>query len=437
MADTPVYTRLKQHSRKKRIPFSMPSHKNMRGLKNDLLNCDVTELRDTLNLYGKDEAIMQANEALSEFYGSKSSFILSGGSTLAVQTMIFTALSSGDTLLAGADCHMSVINTCALLGINIRFFDTDLTITPEVKAVLVTSPNYYGVTKDIKSISEACRKNAVMLLVDEAHGAHFTGKNGLPLSAVSLGADMVCQSAHKTLNALTGAAYLHICSDTPDTERVKKGLCMFSTSSPSYPIAASADIARSTLAAADYTKIINECKSFKEKLRAKTEVRILENNDITRLVLDFSEYDITGFEVLDILSDTYGIDAEMADLFNVVLIASPYNTRRDFKKLCAAVTEIVSRTKKREEKPALPEIPYIAERISPNNSLGRKTEKTDLENSIGRVCAATVCVYPPGVAVIPMGATVTKEAAEYLRAYINQGAECVGLADGKIEVVTE
>ena len=435
MANTPVYTRLKQHSRKNRIPFSMPSHKNMRGLKSDLLNCDVTELKDTLNLYGEDDAITEANRLLSEFYGAKSSFILSGGSTLAIQTMIFTALAPGDTLLASPDCHMSVINTCALLGINIRFLNEETEIAPDVKAMLITSPNYYGIVKDIKSISEKCREKGVMLLVDEAHGAHFTGKNGLPLSAVSLGADMVCQSAHKTLNALTGAAYLHICSDTPDIERVKKGLCMFSTTSPSYPIAASADIARESIALADYSKIINECKLLKKHLQAKTAVRVLDNDDLTRLVLDFSEYEITGFKVLDILSANYSIDAEMADLFNVVLIASPYNTSRDFRKLLRAITEIVSKTKRREKSPVLPEIPYITERISPNNCLGKRTERTDLENSIGRVCASTVCVYPPGVAVIPMGATITKEAVEYMKLFMAQGAECVGLTDGKIEVV--
>ncbi len=435
MTETPVYTRLKQHIKKNRIPFSMPSHKNMRGLENDLLSCDVTELRDTLNLYGNDDAIVDANRRLSEFYGSKSSFILSGGSTLAIQTMIFSALSPGETLLASPDCHMSVINTCALLGISIRFSDTDLNITPDVKAALVTSPNYYGVTKDIKSISEKCHERGVMLLVDEAHGAHFTGKNGLPLSAVSLGADMVCQSAHKTLNALTGAAYLHICSDIPDIERVKKGLSMFSTSSPSYPIAASADIARSTLATADYRKIISECQALRQELQKKTAVRILENDDITRLVLDFSAYEVTGFRVLDILSETYGIDAEMADLFNVVLIASPYNTRKDFKKLRVAITEIAAKTKKRQTKSVLPQIPYIAERISPNKCLGKNTEKTDLESSAGRVCASTVCVYPPGVAIIPMGATITKEAVEYLSLFMAQGAECVGLSDGKIEVI--
>ena len=162
-----------------------------------------------------------------------------------------------------------------------------------------------------------------MLLVDEAHGAHFTGRYGLPVSAVKLGADMVCQSAHKTLGALTGAAYLHIASERVDVSKVKRFAKMLSTSSPSYPVAASADMARAILCETDYSDIINEITDFKAATLKTFDIHIPDTDDITRLVLNFREYNITGFEMLEGLSDRYSIDAEMADFFNVVFIITP------------------------------------------------------------------------------------------------------------------
>lgn len=448
--EIPIYTHLESYSGESRVTFAMPGHKNGRGLDRDYMHCDVTELPKTLNLYGTDSVICRANELLAESYGTKKSYILSGGSTLGIQTMIASALKRGDTLLAVSDCHISVINTCALLGINLKligagickdFFvpngSEEIEITPEISAVIVTSPNYYGITKDIEKLAEKCRKAGVMLLVDEAHGAHFIGRFGLPESAAALGADMVCQSAHKTLNALTGGAYLHICSDRVDVQRAEKMMKMFSTSSPSYPIAASADVAREILFACDYSEIIRTISEFKDKIKSATEVQVLHNDDPMRIVLNFGKYEITGFEVLRQLSEGYFVDTEMADLVNVVFIASPYNTEEDFEKLYSALTEIVSKSKLKTEETVLALPPFEETTISPGDILGAKTEWVKVCRSAGRISAGTVCIYPPATAVVAAGQRISKEAAEYIEQVMAAGADAVGVCEDRIEVVYE
>ncbi len=435
--ETPIYTRLCDYRNENRIPFAMPGHKNMRGLDADFTGCDVTELSKTLNLLGNDETVRRANELLSKFYGSKKSFILTCGSTSCVQAMILSTLSHGDTLLASRDCHISVINICAVAGIKIKFSNniSDADFTDGVKAVLVTSPNYYGVVKDIKKISEICHKNGAVLLVDEAHGAHFTNQFGLPQTSVKLGADMVCHSAHKTLNALTGAAYLHIATDRIRINRVTRAIHMLHTTSPSYMIAASADIARATLEKQDYTAIIDECKAFKEVV-LKAGIKFLENDDPTRLVLDFSEYEITGFGIADKLSENHGIDVEMADLVHIVLIVTPYNRHSDFIYLFHSLKDIISGLGKRTDNRAFPQMPEVSGGvISPQDACGKPTELVDIKMSVGRISAQTISVYPPGAAAVVTGEKISADAVEYINCVTAHGGEVIGINDGKLDVV--
>lgn len=434
--ETPIYSRLCGYYNENRIPFAMPGHKNMRGIDFDLTKCDVTELAKTMNLMSDDENVTRACELLGKLYGARKSFILTCGSTSGVQTMILSCLVPGDTLLAAADCHMSVINICAVAGINIKFVKevTAENVTDDINAVFVTSPNYYGVTKDIQKISELCRKRGIVLMTDEAHGAHFMGKNGLPQSAVMLGADIVCQSAHKTLNALTGAAYLHIATDRVDINRVKKAIKAVHTSSPSYLTAASADIARAVLEITDYSDIIKECNEFKDAVK-RLDIDVLENDDPTRVVIGFSKYGLSGFEVADELSEKYGIDTEMADLKNVVMIVSPYNKHSDFLELFFALQELLSGKAICEKETDLPEPPEISGVISPSKGWFAKSRIVDLSNAVGETAARTVCVYPPGTAVIATGGMITETAVSYIETVLMHGAEVSGIENGKIEVV--
>ncbi len=447
----PLYDKLRAYHRQNRISFAMPGHKNGRGLRGDLLDCDVTELAATENLHSPSEAVAESKRLLAKLYGADESFIVTGGSTTCIQAMIAACIGRGGTLLAAADCHMSVINACAVMGIKLRLIprETDeefliakrLTDIEEyidgADAVLVTSPTYYGLCADVEAIVVSCHKRGIPLLVDEAHGAHFAADERFPKSALALCADAVCQSAHKTLGALTGAAYLHVRGNLVNPSKIARALTVFETSSPSYVIAASADIAREELEKGGWEAITDKCESFKKRILTDTKIKILRNDDPTRLVLNFGVYETTGFEIERVLAEKYGTDIEMADLLNIVLIVTPYNTAEDMEKLYRALLEITEGLNKREKPVKIPKIPVIAGTFSPADAFFGKTQSVPIGNSAGRVSAVTVTPYPPGIPVIFQGTEITQEQIEYIERLKNAGAQITGIDGYEIEILKQ
>ncbi len=442
---TPLYERLKAYAKQNRISFAMPGHKNGRGLKHDLLSLDVTELSLTENLHNPNEYVKTAQKLLSDLYGSEKSYILTGGSTSAIHSMICGALKPGDTLLAAGDCHMSVVSICAVMGINIRFFPKELDsvfaipkriytvkkyITDDTDAVIITSPTYYGLCSDIKNIAEECHAKGIPLLVDEAHGAHFVSGSPFPETAVNF-ADAVCQSAHKTLNALNGAAYLHVNGRRIDRQRLEQSLSIFQSSSPSYPTAASADIARSEICCnGKWQKTYEMCRQFREKV-SELGILMLSNDDMTRLVLNFSSLGITGFSASDFLTRK-GIDAEAADLFNIILIVTPSNTKKDMQKLLKSLKELAAVHGRYGKRITISPPPVTEKTLSPARAFFAERTPLYLHDAVGRVSCSAVTPYPPGVPVIHMGDTIRAEQVEYIERLIAEGAEVTGLSDNKI-----
>lgn len=444
----PLYEHLRYYASENRISFAMPGHKNGRGLKKDLVSLDVTELPLTENLYHGGEYVREANRLLAKTYGAEESFILVGGSTAAIQAMICGALRRGDTLLASGDCHKSVINACALLGVKIRFFnkeiDTDFSvptatdsisdyITEDIDAVIITSPNYFGVCSNIRRIAAECHEKKIPLLVDEAHGAHFPAYEMFPSSATAY-ADAVCQSAHKTLNAMNGAAYLHLCGKIIDRERVRRSITLFQSTSPSYVIAATADTARDEMKNVGWDRIYKLCADFRASA-SKAGLKVLDNDDMTRIVLNFSDYCITGFEVQSLLERS-GIDIEMADLFNIVIIVTPANTMDEMRSLWWTILNILEKTPMRDVSIGTVPPPVCDGILNPADALARDWEEVNIERAAGRIACDTVVPYPPGVPVIFTGEKIRQEEIEYIQRIQRAGGEIDGLSDeGKILVV--
>ena len=306
---------------------------------------------------------------LSEFFGAKDSFFLVNGSTGGIFTMLASALKAGDRVLVSRNCHISVINACSMLGYIPIFINQEvlpefnltagidlkkieeLIIKYAPKALLITSPNYFGICCDIENIAKISHKYNIPLLVDEAHGAHFSVSDKLfPQSAVRLGADLVVQSAHKTLNAVNQTAFLHYNSKIIHYDRVKKVYSSFQTSSPSYVLCSSAEEAVTELVCdgfGKWSKVLEYTNDLKNKLKdlflvldydyvGKSNIFDL---DKTRIVINFKEYDVTGFEISQKLRKEYNIDIEMADLYNIVLIPTPANKKSDFDLLYKAISE--------------------------------------------------------------------------------------------------
>ncbi len=424
----PLYNKLNEYIRENRISFAMPGHKNGRGIPffADACRYDVTELDGTLDLIHKSGDIVKAENLLSEFYGTHASRILTGGSTSGIFAMLLWALKPGDTLLANRTVHASVINAAAMYGFRVVLMPQKadpefmipspvtaeavaqgLGLYPEAKAVLVTSPSYYGECADIEAIAALTKAHGIPLLSDSAHGAAYAGCGLLPQPAHLLGAAMSCESAHKTLNAMNGAAYLHIMHS--DISRVDEIISMVLSSSPSYPVAISADYARACLAEPDngWDECVTMCLEFKKRVSRKTRVKILDNDDPTRMVLNFTEYGVSGHEAYRLLAAA-GIDAEMSDRCNTVLIVTPSNTKADMEALEAAVYDICSGSC---DKRCAPENATNADFFSvcePQKAFYSKSELVPAGNAAGRISRRTVMAYPPGVPVIAMGERISK-----------------------------
>ena len=443
-----------------RISFSMPGHKNGRGIKGDFGKFDVTELSDTDSLHHSEGAVREACEKISEIYSSKRSYIMVNGSTGGIFAMLASVCKRGDKILVSRLCHMSVINACVTLELypvflNHKIYDEfsicgevdvdDLKekLTDDIKAVLVTSPNYFGVVSDIKTISGILAEKSIPLLVDEAHGAHFFAGEFFPENAIVCGADMVVQSTHKTLNGLNQSALLHVRGDVVDCERVEEVLTFFQTSSPSYPIAASAENAVLEVAenSCGWEKVYEKCRGLKEKIKKETDIKIPDMGDgffaldETRLVFNFSCFNSSGHEVSETLRKEWNIDIEMSDKENIVLIATPANDEEDFDKIEKALLDIAGKLTKADRSFNRLIIPETGDLdATPSEAFYSESEYIELEKSENRISVKTVTVYPPGVPVLVPGVRINKECIDYLK---NCGGEITGMKAGKVKVIKE
>lgn len=443
-----------------RISFAMPGHKGGRGFseefKSRLCTIDVTELADTENLHSPGEVMSDALRRLSEIYKSGRSYFLTGGSSEGIHIMIHAAASSGK-LLVNRTCHRSVINCCVLCGAQPVFIpqriNPELEIPecaaaqdveeciekiPDIGAVLITSPSFYGQVADIAGIAKVCHAHGIPLLVDEAHGAHFAA-DGMPESAICCGADMVAQSAHKTLNALNQAAFLHIKSNILDVNRIDALTSMVGTTSPSYPMVASAQLAAEELCGGKWRELAEYISKKKVQILKKTAIVMPTGNiDPTRVVFCFKNYSITGYEAERILSERYNIDAEMSDCRNVVCIVTPSNTYAEIDALFDAAEEICAQTECACAGYAISIPPQPIAASSPRDAFYAKGEFVPFCTAAGRISKTAVAAYPPGIALIGFGERITDDMIEYIESIRAQGALIEGLTpDGNISVVAE
>lgn len=471
--NTPIAEALKKYSAMHRISFAMPGHKGRgidKAFAKNIIKYDVTELCDTLNLHNPDEPILRAKKAAADFFGAQDTFFLTGGSTSGIFAMLAATVQSGEKVAVNRACHISVINACIALGIKPVFIAQSiidkfsvpggvnqkdlidvLDANPDTKAVLITSPSYYGICSDIETLAKITRARAIPLLVDEAHGAHFAVNPDIfPRTAMSQGADLAVQSAHKTLNALNQTAYLHVGGDIVSKARLGETVKMFQTSSPSYPALATADAARAELESASgrgrWKTVFSNCEKLRNSVSQKTKAEFMsmlyngkhniDSVDETRIVMNFSAYKTSGFAVSEKLRTQYNIDTEMADLFNVVAIATASNSARDFSRLATAVVKICSELEMSEEEPSFPPVPMAADSIPAREAFYSPSRAVRLDEAVGCYSASTVFAYPPAVPIICIGEKIGAESVGYIEALKDMGAEIVGLnANGYIKTV--
>ncbi|RBP87293.1 lysine decarboxylase [Cytobacillus firmus] len=454
---TPLWDQLKKHASHQPVSFHVPGHKNgqLAGGEGadyfkDILKLDATELSGLDDLHSPEGVILEAQKLLADLYRVPKSFFLVNGSTSGNLAMVMSAAKENETVLVQRNCHKSILNGITLAkakpvflapefneewgvagGVALETVKEAIRQYPEAKALILTYPNYYGMVFNLESIIEYAHDHGVPVLVDEAHGTHLIGGDHFPASAVQLQADLIVQSAHKTLPAMTMGAYLHFNSRFIKEERVSKYLGILQSSSPSYPIMASLDLARAYLASfseQDEESLLEKAGDFRKNLSKIKGIKVLnfehKNGDPLKVTIQ-SAAALSGFE-LQTLLEKHGIFTELADPYNVLFVLPLLKNDMDypFERVIQCLEEELRTFSPagRHEK-----IPFSKRLVSglalEQKDQDRCTIKTvALEEAVGKVCAQQVTPYPPGIPLLFPGEVIEGEDIANIRFQIRAGA---------------
>ncbi len=448
----PILHMLDAFQKKHPISFHVPGHKNGQVFPEEaaayfkeILKLDMTELPGLDDLHAPEGPITEAEQLTSDFFKSDHSFFLVGGSTVGNLAMILAACKEGDQVLVQRNSHKSIINGLELAGAHPIFltpvFDTTvqrftnpsfetlkeaLEKYPDAKAVILTYPDYFGKTYEIENMIELTHRYQIPILVDEAHGVHFSLGEPFPAPALALGADVVVHSAHKMAPAMTMASYLHVKSDYLTKESIAYYLQMLQSSSPSYPLMASLDIARFFLAG-QTRATINQTLVNAAKVRAlfadSEDWEIIPAEDPLKITIQAAQG--RSAKMIAGLFEKQGIYPELAADRQILFILglSPYTEWESLKKVLKTVKEKL----KNERNHATIEIAnYFTGNmqvlaLSYREMQGLEQRLIPFQESVGHIAAESVIPYPPGIPFILKGEAITQHHIQAIEQWMAQG----------------
>lgn len=440
----PLYDTLIAYSKTKK-PFHMPGHKfgrygNLQEIPYHFL--DATEASGLDNLYEAEGIIKEAMDQMALFYGAKDTLFLTNGSTAGILASILAVCKPGDKLLVARNCHHSVWSGLVLADVTPIYIGPEydgisgvithmspdtvreaLMRYPEVKGALIVSPTYEGVISPIQAISEVLHAQDKVLIVDEAHGAHFPIHEVFPTSSIQLGADLVIQSMHKTLPNLTQSGLLHRCSERITTEELIRALKMVQTSSPSYMMMAMMDYVREDLMvhkeqiSRDYVEPLLETREALKSLRYLKLLELDQEFDRSKIVILTQSTDISGYQLAEQLEEQYKIVVESALENLVILMTTVADTKESLRELVEALEAIDSTLNPRVS--VAHEDQYISGEIILGQPLrelhfGDK-EWVELTLSKDRILTKNVMLYPPGIPIACMGEVMSPRLIEQIK----------------------
>lgn len=460
--NAPLYNELMAYSSSK-LAFHMPGHKfgTIADLnKLNLSSLDNTEAIGMDNLYEANGIIRQAMNLMADFYGARETIFLTNGSTAGILASILATCKQGDKLIVARNAHHSVWSGLILAGvepiyvnpvylreedilgeITARTIEEALIKYPEAKGALIVSPTYEGIVSNIEEIAKVVHKYDKLLIVDEAHGAHFVLGNSFPVGSTRKGADLVINSMHKTLPALTQSGLLHICSNRMKYEDVIEALRMVQTSSPSYIMMGLMDYIRCyilehhALIKKQYT---DELILMRARLTQSLQcLRLIEKEpefyDRSKIIISTSYASITGYELADILNRHFSIVVEAALDNYVILMTTMADQKITLSRLENALRVVdnnIGRSARRESVNSFMSKSITLGRCPREVFYGKKTY-LPLKECEGKTAAKNVMLYPPGIPLVCVGETIEHRHI-MLFEYFKEKLQGIKVVDNKV-----
>ena len=467
----PIYEALEKFGKMRVVPFDVPGHKRGRGnpeltrlLGERCVSMDVNSMKPLDNLCHPVSVIREAEMLAAQAFGAAHAFLMVGGTTSAVQSMILTVAKRGEKIILPRNVHRSVMGAMVLcgavpvyvnpecdhrlgipLGMSVEAVKRAVEENPDAKAILVNNPTYYGICSDLKSIVGIAHSHGMLCLADEAHGTHFYFSDELPISAMAAGADMAAVSMHKSGGSLTQSSLLLV-GPAMHEGYVRQIINLTQTTSGSYLLLSSLDISRRNLALrgeeafkrvaglARYArKEINIIGGYYAYGRELINGDSVFDFDETKLSVNTLEVGLAGIEVYDLLRDEYDIQIEFGDLGNILAYLSIGDRSRDIERLVSALAEIRRRFEK--DPAGLMKQEYIDPEVavSPQDAFYADKESLPIMETDGRICSEFVMCYPPGIPILAPGERITKDILDYIQYAKEKGCSMTGPEDPAIE----
>lgn len=468
----PIHEALLQHKLNRVVPFDVPGHKGGRGnqeltdfLGDKCLKVDVNSMKPLDNLCHPVSVIREAEMIAADAFGAKWAFFMVNGTTASVQAMIMSVCKPGDKIIMPRNVHRSAINALVVcgalpiyvnpgvnkelgipLGMSVLDVKKAIIQNPDAKAILINNPTYYGVCSNLVEIVSLAHEHNMKVLVDEAHGAHFYFGEDMPITAMKAGADMAAVSMHKTGGSLTQSSFL-LCGTGMDENYVRQVINLTQTTSGSYLLLVSLDLARKNLSLHG-KEIFAKCVEY--ATYAQTEInklggyyafsRELINGDTvydfdpTKLSVHTRNIGLAGIEVYDILRDEYGIQIEFGDISNFLAIISAGDREFEIERLIASLSEI-KRLYQSADIATMFDHEYINPDVvlPPQQAFYQNKRSYELKDCIDKISGEFVMCYPPGIPILAPGERITKDIIDYIIYAKEKGCFLTGTIDMKVE----
>ncbi|WP_186575685.1 aminotransferase class I/II-fold pyridoxal phosphate-dependent enzyme [Aquibacillus kalidii] len=455
---TPLFDKLQAFKEKGPLSLHVPGHKSgtvfakrALNLYQSILSIDLTELSGLDDLHAPTEVISEAQTLAAKWFGAQHTYFLVGGSTVGNLAMILATCNQGDKVIVQRNCHKSILNGLELCGAHPIFvtpqFEADvdryggptvqsiqdaIQLEPNVKALILTYPDYFGRTYQLDEIIKKAHQYNIPVLIDEAHGVHFSLDSSIfPNSAVELGADIVVQSAHKMAPAMTMGAYLHLGTSLVSKEKVAHYLQILQSSSPSYPIMASLDLARyylEQISITELSKVQESVGTFRKHLAGSSNWDVLPYqvgiDDPLKITIKIKN-GLSGQEIAR-LFEKENIYPELST-HNQILFIHGLKALDNHRQLQQSIESIKEQLKTEPKHATIEDIStYLFKSIqtlefSYQEMKNKKTEFTSWENIENRIASEAVIPYPPGIPIIARGEIVTTQHIKMIKYLYKQG----------------